>query len=314
VDVPGVAKGEGGALVDLPALRGVDALVHVVRAFESDTAPHPDGSVDPLRDAKMLELELILADLGTVERRLERLEANIKKAGKPEDVVEREDVTALDGDAGELCPPAPDPVIPELRLRTLTMVAPTAMTNVVLQQLIGISLEDELFIWLLRVTGTGTGAITLRTGGGQRVAGTGCTYRFLSPDYPPDELALTETGLDFAASADAIALLTVPIWAEGTAYPDPPWMILPLRELTLGGTFSADHLYVGSYDAALEEWTDDGTVLAKINWSAGAYTLPCLTCHAGLGASMLADNTGAVRAPNDRCASAPQCAASEHVD
>ena len=89
VDVPGVAKGEGGALVDLPALRGVDALVHVVRAFESDTVPHPDGSVDPLRDAKMLELELILADLGTVERRLERLEATIKKASKAEDVAER---------------------------------------------------------------------------------------------------------------------------------------------------------------------------------------------------------------------------------
>jgi hypothetical protein len=89
VDVPGVAKGEGSALVDLPALRGVDALVHVVRAFESDTVPHPDGSVDPLRDAKMLELELILADLGMAERRLERLEANIKKANRAEDVAER---------------------------------------------------------------------------------------------------------------------------------------------------------------------------------------------------------------------------------
>lgn len=90
VDVPGVAKGEGAALVDLPALRGVDALVHVVRAFESSEAPHPDGSVDPLRDARMLELELILADLGTVERRLDRLEATIKKARKAEDVAERE--------------------------------------------------------------------------------------------------------------------------------------------------------------------------------------------------------------------------------
>jgi hypothetical protein len=89
VDVPGVVKGEGQALVDLPALRGTDALVHVVRAFESETAPHPDGSVDALRDARMLELELILADLATVERRLERLEANIKKANKPEDVSER---------------------------------------------------------------------------------------------------------------------------------------------------------------------------------------------------------------------------------
>ena len=90
VDVPGVAKGEGGALVDLPALRGIDVLVHVVRAFESDVAPHPDGSVDPLRDARMLELELILADLGAVDARLERLEANIKKAHRPEDVAERE--------------------------------------------------------------------------------------------------------------------------------------------------------------------------------------------------------------------------------
>ncbi|HXB56898.1 MAG TPA: redox-regulated ATPase YchF [Vicinamibacteria bacterium] len=89
VDVPGVAKGEGAALVDLPALRGVDALLHVVRAFASETVAHPDGSVDPLRDAKMLELELILADLGAVERRLERLEGNIKKAKKPEDVAER---------------------------------------------------------------------------------------------------------------------------------------------------------------------------------------------------------------------------------
>jgi len=89
VDVPGVAKGEGQALVDLPALRGVDVLVHVVRAFDSELAPHPDGSIDALRDAKMLELELILADLQTVERRLERLEANIKKANKAEDVSER---------------------------------------------------------------------------------------------------------------------------------------------------------------------------------------------------------------------------------
>jgi ribosome-binding ATPase len=89
VDVPGVAKGEGAALVDLPALRGVDALVHVVRAFDSELAPHPEGSVDPLRDVRMLELELILADLGAVERRLEKLDLAIKKANKPDDVAER---------------------------------------------------------------------------------------------------------------------------------------------------------------------------------------------------------------------------------
>jgi hypothetical protein len=89
VDVPGVSKGEGTTLVDLPALRGIDAMVHVVRAFESDLVPHPDGSVDPLRDAKMLELELVLADLATVDKRLERLEANIKKARRDEDTAEK---------------------------------------------------------------------------------------------------------------------------------------------------------------------------------------------------------------------------------
>jgi hypothetical protein len=89
-DVPGVSAGGGGALVDLPALRGVDALMHVVRAFESDLVPHPEGSVDPGRDARMLELELILADLGAVERRLERLENTIKKTRKAEDQAERE--------------------------------------------------------------------------------------------------------------------------------------------------------------------------------------------------------------------------------
>jgi hypothetical protein len=89
-DVPGVAKGQGSSLVDLPALRGVDALVHVVRAFESELAPHPEGSVDPLRDVEILELELILADLGLAERRLERLASAIAKQNRAEDKAERE--------------------------------------------------------------------------------------------------------------------------------------------------------------------------------------------------------------------------------
>ena len=63
--------------------------MHVVRAFESDMTPHPDGSVDPMRDARMLELELILADLGAVEKRLEKLDSNIKKLNRAEDVSER---------------------------------------------------------------------------------------------------------------------------------------------------------------------------------------------------------------------------------
>jgi len=90
VDLPGVSPGQGGSLVDLPALRGVDALVHVVRAFEAETVPHPEGSVDPLRDTRLLELELILADLGLAERRVVRLDSSVQKTRRPEELAERE--------------------------------------------------------------------------------------------------------------------------------------------------------------------------------------------------------------------------------
>jgi GTP-binding protein YchF len=89
VDVPGVSKGEGATLVDLPALRGVDAFVHVVRAFESDVVAHSESTIDALRDAKMIEEELILADLLAVDARLTRLELSIKKLNRAEDVAER---------------------------------------------------------------------------------------------------------------------------------------------------------------------------------------------------------------------------------
>jgi GTP-binding protein YchF len=57
----------------LARLRDADALLHVVRAFDSDAVPHPSGSIDPRRDLEQLDLELALADLAVVERRLERL-------------------------------------------------------------------------------------------------------------------------------------------------------------------------------------------------------------------------------------------------
>jgi len=73
--------GTGGAqaLVDVAAYKNADALVHVLRAFEDPAVPHPSGSTDPARDAQAMEDELILADLGLVERRLERLEKDLKK-------------------------------------------------------------------------------------------------------------------------------------------------------------------------------------------------------------------------------------------
>jgi GTP-binding protein YchF len=67
-------------LVDVVAYKNADALVHVLRAFEDPAVAHPAGSIDPARDAQAMEDELILADLGVAERRLERLEKDLKKA------------------------------------------------------------------------------------------------------------------------------------------------------------------------------------------------------------------------------------------
>jgi ribosome-binding ATPase len=78
VDIPGIQKGEGAESLDLGKLKTVDALLHVVRAFDDPEIPHGEGSIDPLRDVHTIDLELILSDHTLVERRLDRLE----KAGK----------------------------------------------------------------------------------------------------------------------------------------------------------------------------------------------------------------------------------------
>src|SRR6186997_1924201 len=85
-----VAPGRSGAaaLVDVAGYKNADALVHVVRAFRDPAVPHPSGHVDPARDAQAMEDELILADLGVAERRLERIERDLKKGRQPE--LERE--------------------------------------------------------------------------------------------------------------------------------------------------------------------------------------------------------------------------------
>ncbi|HKS72729.1 MAG TPA: redox-regulated ATPase YchF [Terriglobales bacterium] len=59
-------------------LRNVDALAHVVRAFEDDAIPHV-GPIDPLRDIKNVEFDLMVSDLGQIEKRLERVEKDLKK-------------------------------------------------------------------------------------------------------------------------------------------------------------------------------------------------------------------------------------------
>src|SRR5436190_14164633 len=90
-----VAPGKSGAasLVDVAGYKNADALVHVVRAFRDEAVPHPSGSVDPARDAQAMEDELLLADLGVAERRLERLDKDLKKARSPDLERERDVMT-----------------------------------------------------------------------------------------------------------------------------------------------------------------------------------------------------------------------------
>jgi GTP-binding protein YchF len=72
------------ALLDVAPFRNADALLHVVRMFRDPSVPHPAGSVDPARDVRAMEDEVILADLGVVEKRLERLERDLKKGNVAE--------------------------------------------------------------------------------------------------------------------------------------------------------------------------------------------------------------------------------------
>lgn len=70
--VKGASKGEGLGNQFLANIREVDAIAHVVRCFENDDIIHVSGSVDPIRDIEVINLELALADLGQIEKRLDR--------------------------------------------------------------------------------------------------------------------------------------------------------------------------------------------------------------------------------------------------
>jgi GTP-binding protein YchF len=84
VDVIGLKKGESGSAQFttnfFSNVKTNDALVQVVRAFANEAVPHPDGTVDPMRDIASFETEFIIADLSIVETRLERLRKQLQKS------------------------------------------------------------------------------------------------------------------------------------------------------------------------------------------------------------------------------------------
>jgi ribosome-binding ATPase len=80
--VKGASKGEGLGNKFLSYIREVDAIVHVVRCFEDENIIHVDGSVNPARDIETVNLELIFADMDTVERREDKARKMVKTADR----------------------------------------------------------------------------------------------------------------------------------------------------------------------------------------------------------------------------------------
>ena len=76
--VKGASKGEGLGNKFLSHIREVDAICQVVRCFEDPNVIHVDGSVNPLRDIETINLELIFADLETLDKRLDKAKKNLK--------------------------------------------------------------------------------------------------------------------------------------------------------------------------------------------------------------------------------------------
>lgn len=96
--VRGAHRGEGLGNQFLAHIREVDAIAHVVRCFPAPDVPHVEGGVDPIRDIEVVETELALADLATVEREVERARVRVK-AHAP---TATEGVALLEALAGQL--------------------------------------------------------------------------------------------------------------------------------------------------------------------------------------------------------------------
>lgn len=86
VDIPGLAKtsagGEGAGNRFLGDIRNTDALIHVLRCFDSESIPHIEGSVDPVRDIETINLELQVRDHESVEKKINRLKKTAKSGDK----------------------------------------------------------------------------------------------------------------------------------------------------------------------------------------------------------------------------------------
>ncbi|MGD9650423.1 MAG: redox-regulated ATPase YchF, partial [Dongiaceae bacterium] len=92
--VRGASKGEGLGNQFLANIREVDAILHVVRCFEGGDITHVEGSVDPIRDIETIETELMLADLASLEKRVDLI-AKKAKMGDKESILNMEVLTPV---------------------------------------------------------------------------------------------------------------------------------------------------------------------------------------------------------------------------
>jgi hypothetical protein len=125
VDLAGVSFGEVKSGAYLNLLRKADALVHVVRGFRDAAVPHPAGRVSPADDIRTMEEELALADLVSLEARLEKLDKDLKKAKDAEGEKERDLLARLRADleTGRALRELDIPPLEEKQLRGFTFLS-----------------------------------------------------------------------------------------------------------------------------------------------------------------------------------------------
>jgi len=125
--VKGASRGEGLGNQFLGHIRQVDAIAHIVRCFDDDNVVHVDGSIDPLRDVEVIQTELNLADLETVEKRITRISKQAKSGDKKiqEELALLEIVrTCLDSGQPARCAEIPATLWPALRELCLITAKP----------------------------------------------------------------------------------------------------------------------------------------------------------------------------------------------
>jgi ribosome-binding ATPase len=132
--VRGASRGEGLGNRFLANIRETDAILHVVRVHDEPDVAHPDGAVDPRRDIETVEAELMLADLESAERRLERVSREAKshdRAAVAEEAWLREVIAALgEGRPARAVPPPSDAPEAARMLQPLTAKPVLYVANV----------------------------------------------------------------------------------------------------------------------------------------------------------------------------------------